>query len=351
MVEDFQKRGVTLVTFVIFSPRYNPNVGGWVVLHSLCHLLNETGFTAYLVPLFKTADISPVDSTLSYFLNLHIRSFKSRRRFRRNPDWNTPIYPHSLRGIAKRDDVVVVYPEVVFGNPLRARNVARWLLHNPGFHNKHCYYVPGEVHFRYVDAYKPLPLPWIEVSDLILTVVRMPWEQYRAPPVGSPRKGTAYILRKGAGKPLVHDLTDSIQIDGMSHAEISDIFRRVETFISYDTYTFFSTLAVVAGADSVVIPDSGMTADDWTPNPEQRVGVAFGFDDLRRARATRNQLLAGLESTVRETERMVKAFADFWETRLAGAHSNLSAESSLIPDWSLGANITSKPSEGQSTLT
>lgn len=322
MAEDFQKREVTLATFVIFSPRYNPKVGGWVVLHSLCHLLNETGFTAYLVPLFKTADISPVDSTLSSFLNLHIRSFKSRRRFRRNPDWNTPIYPHSLRGIAKRDDVVVVYPEVVFGNPLRARNVARWLLHNPGFHNKHCYYVPGEVHFRYMDAYKPLPLPWIEASDLILTVLRTPWEQYKEPPVGSPpREGTAYIVRKGAGKPLVHDVNGSIQIDGMSHAEISDVFRRVKTFISYDTYTFFSALAVVAGADSVVIPDAGVSVDEWMPDPEKRAGLAYGFDDLERARASRDQLLAGLEALDRQTEGMVKAFADFWETRISGAHS------------------------------
>ena len=339
------------VEFIVFAPPYNPNIGGFVVLHQLCHFLNEIGRTCHLVPWFSSAEISPIDDVAAANRVFEQREYIRQDKYKVHPDLNTPVYRRPWRGIAQRDDVVVVYPEVVFGNPLRARNVARWLLHNPGFHTKHCYYVPGEVHFRYVDAYKPLPLPWIEVSDLILTVVRMPWEQYRAPPVGSPRKGTAYILRKGAGKPLVHDLTDSIQIDGMSHAEISDIFRRVETFISYDTYTFFSTLAVVAGADSVVIPDSGMTADDWTPNPEQRVGVAFGFDDLRRARATRNQLLAGLESTVRETERMVKAFADFWETRLAGAHSNLSAESSLIPDWSLGANITSKPSEGQSTLT
>jgi len=340
------------VEFIVFAPPYNPNIGGFVVLHQLCHFLNEIGRTCHLVPWFSSAEISPIDDVAVANRVFEQRESIRRDSYRVNPDLNTPLYRRPWRGIAKRDDVVVVYPEVVFGNPLRARNVARWLLHNPGFHNKHCYYVPGEVHFRYMDAYKPLPLPWIEASDLILTVLRTPWEQYKEPPVGSPpREGTAYIVRKGAGKPLVHDVNGSIQIDGMSHAEISDVFRRVKTFISYDTYTFFSALAVVAGADSVVIPDAGVSVDEWMPDPEKRAGLAYGFDDLERARASRDQLLAGLEALDRQTEGMVKAFADFWETRISGAHSNASAELSTIPDWSLGANLTSNPSSGQSTPT
>jgi hypothetical protein len=320
------------VEFIVLAPPYDPNVGGFVVMHQLCHFLNEIGHTCHLVPWLSSEDVSPIDDITRANRIFNQREYIQRDNFRVHSGLNTPIYRRPWRGIAKRDDLVVVYTEVVFGNPLRARNVARWLLHNPGFHTKDCYYPHGEVHFRYLDAYKPLSLPWIEVSDLILTVQRIPWEQYKAPQLSSPREGTAYIVRKGAGKPFVHDISNSVKIDGMSHAEISDVLRRVKTLISYDAYTLYSALAVVAGADSVVIPDPGVSVDEWMPNPEQRAGLAYDFDDLDRARAARNQYLNSLKSIDHQTENMVKAFADFWQTRLSGAHSNASAESSTIPD-------------------
>ena len=37
-------------------------------------------------------------------------------------------------------DLIVIYPEIVFGNPLGAKNVVRWFLHNPGFFSGKIYY-------------------------------------------------------------------------------------------------------------------------------------------------------------------------------------------------------------------
>lgn len=303
--------------FVVFAPPYDPNVGGYIALHYLCHLLNEVGYKAHLVPFFNSAEISPIDADSLVTKLLDQRAEIQKSNYTINAAWNTPIYRRPWRGIAKRDDLVVVYPEVVFGNPLRAKNVARWLLHDPGFHNKQVYFVPGEVHFRYLEMHRPVPVPWIEIAEQLLTVTYVPWEHYQPPPEGSPREGTAYLLRKGKGKPLVHDLADSIQIDGMSHAQIGEIFRRVQTFISYDTRTMYSALAAIAGAESVIIPDADIDEDDWQPVEPYRYGIAYGWERRTWALSTRHltaSVVAEAESTSCAS---VSAFIKFWSTRIA----------------------------------
>jgi len=303
--------------FVVFAPPYDPNVGGYIALHYLCHLLNEVGYRAHLVPFFNSAEISPIDADSLVTKLLDQRAEIQKSNYTINAAWNTPIYRRPWRGIAKRDDLVVVYPEVVFGNPLRAKNVARWLLHDPGFHNKQVYFVPGEVHFRYLEMHRPVPVPWIEIAEQLLTVTYVPWEHYQPPPEGSPRKGTAYLLRKGKGKPLVHDLTDSIQVDGMSHAHIGEICRQVQTFISYDSRTFYSVLAAMAGTDSVVIPDENLSETEWQPDESLRAGIAYGFDRLTHARMTRAQIGANIRSHSAKSIDSVAAFVDFWRHRLS----------------------------------
>jgi hypothetical protein len=302
--------------FVVFAPPYDPNVGGYIALHYLCHLLNEVGYKAYLVPFFNSAEISPIDSDSLVAKLLDQRAEIQKNNYTVNAAWNTPIYRRPWRGIAKRDDLVVVYPEVVFGNPLRAKNVARWLLHDPGFHNKQVYFVPGEVHFRFLAMHQTVPMPWIEIAKPFLTVSSLPWEHYQPPLEGSPRSGTAYILRKGRDRPLVHDLADSIQVDGMSHAQIGEICRKVKTFISYDPRTTYSYLAALTGVDSVVIPEEEVTAEMWQPDPALRAGVAYGFDDIDRARRTVDVLARRMTQISDNSRASVSRFADFWFARL-----------------------------------
>jgi hypothetical protein len=104
------------------------------------------------------------------------------------------------------------------------------------------------------------------------------------------RKGTAYCLRKGKDKELVHDLMDSVLIDGKSHAEIAKIFKSVDRFISYDTLTAYSRFAALCGCTSIVVPDSGVSIDDWYPNDKDRCGISYGFnhESILEANATRH---------------------------------------------------------------
>ena len=149
----------------------------------------------------------------------------------------------------------------------------------------------------------------------ILDVYTVPWTLFEAGPRIA-RTGSAYAIRKGRGKPIVHDLTDSLLIDNLEQAEIAQVFKRVETFVSYDPHTMYSALAVIAGCDSVVIPDHGVAVDSWCPDETGRAGIAYGFEDIGRARSTRDLLLEKLKKRDAANMASVQNFVDFWRQRL-----------------------------------
>jgi len=46
---------------IIASPSYNPSIGGVIVLHKLCHILNNLGYDSYLTSTMK------LNGQLEYF--------------------------------------------------------------------------------------------------------------------------------------------------------------------------------------------------------------------------------------------------------------------------------------------
>jgi hypothetical protein len=275
--------------YLVFAPPYKEIRGGAIVLHKLCHLLNTLGAKAEIFPLFENHEINRLNvwQTLPQFLR---RSFRwSVKPFATNPHLNTPV-TRSIGSYKDKDDWIAVYPEVTLGNPLGARHVVRWLLHNPGFHKGTFYFGSGELIYKFNSAIQDFHYPGSVLSSHHLEVIHYPLEFYNLDGVVEARKGTAYCLRKGRHKKLQHSADDAILIDGKSHREVSAIFKRVERFISYDTYTAYSRFASLCGCDSIVIPDEGVTLDQWYANPQDRYGVSYGFDGIEEARATRSKM-------------------------------------------------------------
>jgi len=272
--------------YLIFAPSYNDDFGGVKVMHRLCADLNSLGHEAYLYQFFETREINIFNykaalvETLKDLKRYYLRAYKTK------PGAHTPIYDGPKLGFD--ENWVVVYPEFTKGNPLKAKNVVRYLLYTPGGAERSPYYGPGELYFDYNHYSNGFSYPGSTVSKTQLKILGLPLEKYNlegALPNGH-RTGTAYCIRKGRNKPIQHSLMDSVLIDGMNHTEISQIFKRVKTFISYDTHTAYSYFAVLCGADSIVIPDEGVSKELWEPDPVNRYGVAYGFEDLDFARAT-----------------------------------------------------------------
>lgn len=89
------------VRFAFVAPDYSPLSGGIIALHRLCDRLNMLGHDAAI-----------------WSMNTGVT----------NPQWNTPV----LTSPEELADRVLVYPEIISGNPLGAKRVVRWLLNRPG---------------------------------------------------------------------------------------------------------------------------------------------------------------------------------------------------------------------------
>lgn len=296
--------------FIIFAPSYSPDSGGVVVLHRLCHLLNENGYEASLYPSYKTSVIHQ-ENWLKPILSILAAAIKFRlwRPFRVKDSLNTPIFKGGRQGLG--DDHVVVYSEGVYGNPLNAKHVVRWLLHQPGYNYDLTCFGSRELIFTYNEAYsRKFELPF---SSIAQTRLYIPYENlsYYTEEGALPydqRTGIAYCLRKGRDKPRVHDHAGAILIDGLSHSEIAEIFKRVKTFISYDTKTAYSVFAAMCGADSVVIPDLGVSLEMWEPQERYRYGLSYGFENLEWARKTRPLMIASMKDDVAKTVERIHSF-------------------------------------------
>lgn len=293
--------------YLIFAPQYNENVGGIICLHYLAHLINESGGEAYVAPIFQGFEFNKLSFKRPLFKVLYSAFVGRFREFNTNPDFNTKIF-EDFNVVNESDEWVVIYPEITFGNPLKAKNVVRWLLHNPGFHTGTFYYGAGELHVKYHHGFLDFHYPGATLSKNILNISYFPLHLYNDKDVVADRTGTAYCLRKGRDREIQHDLTDSILIDNMSHAEVAAVLKRVKVFISYDLYTAYSVFAALCGCDSIVVPQSELSKEEWYPNPESRYGLAYGFNDVTHASATRQLLV---EKVYRDHEENLDIVVNF----------------------------------------
>lgn len=287
-------------TFVIWASSYTERSGGALVLHYLCHYLNMCGYRAVLWHSGKLPrGGNGWRRTSLYYLKGLNRIRKGIRRT--SPTLNTPL--------ASDKDVengIVIYPEVVKDNPLRASRVVRWFLHKPGYHTSNLNYGKNELYVYYQSAFNEPPDRGVATSEFYFPVVLECFKQTNC----GERSGTCYILRKGRNRAIHHDINSGTVIDNLPHNEIAALFNRSEYCISYDMYTFYSTYAALCGCKSIVVPQPGMSKETWLPEEHRRFGVAYGEEDLAWAISTRPKLLAHLQLEKQKTLATVGKFAD-----------------------------------------
>lgn len=285
--------------YIIYAPPYHENSGGTIFQHQLVHELNQMGERALLwamTPLYKMG------------LRERLRRRFAPIPFRTHPDLNTPV--------AKPTDLtaesVVIYPEIVPGNPLGARNVVRWLLYKPGL--RHPYrFGPNDMFFRVGEMSDLLEVTG-GAPDLFLWKVNRTYRNEQRPN----RNGVCYIVRKGADKPRIPETEapGAICVDGMSHEQMNDVFNRCHIFYSYDEATMYSQYAAVTGCTSVVIPGLYATREEWVAGHElARYGAAYGLDDIAHAEATKHLVLGLLEAEESKGRETVRRFVELTKAR------------------------------------
>jgi hypothetical protein len=261
--------------FYVYAPSYDENSGGCIVLHRLCHLINEfTEHEAFIIPRkMERVDITSTRKIISSFIKATRLKYK---KFHINERWNTPV---SLN-VENPEADIVVYSEIVFGNPLQAKNIVRWYLHHPGHLRDDVFYSKGELCFRFHSGINKYKHVGATLSESLLNVLYYPTDIYFDS--NEKRDIVTYMVRKGKSKPQIHD-EDAVCVDGLNHEETAKLFRRSKQFICYDDYTAYSTFAALCGAVSIVVPEKGVELATWQPLENERYGVAYGDDSQQLA--------------------------------------------------------------------
>jgi hypothetical protein len=263
------------VRYIIYAPDYSTRIGGNMALHFLCDALNRSGADAWLWPFGETPTYRLSWERRRWQL---IRSIKARRWMASmylNPALQTRVA--TLRQVR---DSIVVYGETVSGNPLHAKRVVRWFLNKPGRLSKVKNFGPGELYFFYHDVFDD---PEINPNPTNrLTIYAILDDIYRQTNFG-PREGKCYVLRKGKDRAPPPEQLDGPVIDDLSHEETARLFNECEYCISYDMHTTYSVYAAMCGCKSVIVPEPGVSKQEWQSDSDRVGGVAYGFDDLEAA--------------------------------------------------------------------
>lgn len=264
--------------FYIVTPGFNSLSGGCMVLHRLAHILNELRETAYLV-----CD-------------------------RKNPDWLGELHD----GKNLDSNGVVIYPEIVSGNPLGLAKVVRWILMDVGFFGGDGIYGPKDLVYKYTKAYK---VPDESRVNGILTVMNTNSNLFKD--LGNTRThDTCYLVRKGSRKPLNAHPGNAFCVDDY-HAKGGDdylveMFNKYNTFISYDHATYISIQAALCGCLSIIVPEEGVTKEQWKlTEPFHGYGRSYGFDDYEWARTTqvllKEAVYVTIDQSIEQTKHMIQA--------------------------------------------
>lgn len=293
-------------SYIVYAPHFDETSGGSIFLHLLVHRLNELGEAAFLWPWGAPTQFSLRDWGRTYLrkprLLLPLRYARlCGQKLRTNPAWCTPQ--------AQREDLsndsIVIYPEVILGNPLGAQNIVRWLLYTPGVKDAYAF-TPGELFFK---ASEMCDLPDLTggAPDLFVWYLNPVYKNEHRPD----RKGVCYTARKGLDKPRIPETEQeaAICIDGLSHLETAKVFNACHTFYSYDEATFYSQYAALCGCLSIIVPGQYGSREEWVAaHPLGRFGVAYGNDDRDHALATMHRMQEFLDEKVEASLQSVKAF-------------------------------------------
>lgn len=289
--------------FIVWSPAYRDNSGGIIVLHKLLSILKEQGHQALLWPqrkpsIYELKDFKGLVKLVKWYGFL----IKSKMK---GEDIRSP-YQIALATSKDIKGAVVVYPEITVGNPLGASRVVRWLLSLPGERTGIIEFGNDDVFFYYNEHFNDWGLnPHPERK---LNVVEPLSSLYFPPVVNDDRSGQCYIIRKGKNRPHDYHEENAIGVDGLSHEEMANIFRKSKYFISYDLYTMYSRYAAMCGCIPVVVPEPGLSEEKWRPEIDKRYGVAYGWEGVPWAIETRDLLLEAIKKSDIDSDNSVHNF-------------------------------------------
>jgi hypothetical protein len=223
--------------YLIVSPGYASCCGGIRALYRLCHLLNEKGFDAYITGGYTT------DEGYNKCKNLR------------------GLSPDQLKDFQR--DGIVVYPDIVQGNPLSFTTVVRWWLGITQPAPEH------EIVFSYMENQRTLASAKYNLGVWHI-------EDYFKLPENNDRENVCFTVHKGTSVPRIPETKGAIEIaHQFPRRDLSDLFKSSQMFYSYDDLTMLSVESRLCGCPVKIVGYTNMTEESIKQNPFTNYGVSL----------------------------------------------------------------------------
>lgn len=298
--------------YYIYAPDYRRSSSGVRVLHMLCDALIRSGYEAYVT----ARELCPEFMT---------------------PRLTDDVFEgHRSQGV----EPIVVYPEIVDGNPLQGGVVVRYILNRPGFIEGGGLFDEDDILYAYSRDLLQEGMP----SDRVMLLPPFDRRVFCLPENPDKRIPGKVCYYQGRRGELSVDLSllppDAVEITPQwpaSWAELADLFQQCETFYCCGS-SALATEAGLCGCLTVVIVEEDAPRIGITET--QSPGGAWGTapEELKRARET----LPLVHSVWKRLE------DDFWPAldnfieitqTVASERATQSGRRQLLP-WLAGRNPT-----------
>lgn len=295
---------------IIVRPRIY--AGGPLVLSEFCRVLRCKGYDARI---FYIPEEPHKDEKMWRFWKLWLRDYIienfrpillplfrafDKRRYSAYKDLYNNYFWEPVDGVKSqtlpffsKKNTIVVYPERIYGNFLKAKNVVRWLLYYNPYKGDSKAYGKNDLVIAYRDIFNDQLL---NPEYNIVQCTHFDKKLYRRYNFGE-RHGNCYIIRKGISRRDLPKHFDGPIVDNLSEEEKVKVFNESKYCYSYDLQTFYSSIAAFCGCISINVLEPGKVATDYYSKNDKWYGVAIGNtpEAIQRSIDTREKLIKSLD--------------------------------------------------------
>jgi hypothetical protein len=267
--------------YVVVAPDFSPMCAGITTLHKLCHMLNERGCVAYTTGRTPPAGYHGLFNTKT----THSLSKEECEYLQYNG--------------------VVVYPDIVPGNPLRFTNVVRWWVGIPQYKNDN-----------------ELTVSLAKNHDFNIKVENhlCIWhvEDFFIPPENENRYKTCYTVHKSIEAPPIAEIAPgSIRIDhNFTRKEVVKLFQESSVFYSYDDCTLLTVESRLCGCPTKILRHNTFPKENLKNSVFSRYGISFPDEqlDIGRLKSEMPLFRESYEALKMNTEKELDIFIENTQT-------------------------------------
>ncbi|MGL9733937.1 MAG: hypothetical protein ACR5LD_05555 [Symbiopectobacterium sp.] len=142
------------------------------------------------------------DQRIYFISENHLSEIKEKIKIKFNSikyKTNKIIKITAINKLTKDDseNSIIIYPKIVSVNPLKAKNVVRWLLHHPDYQTGNVNYFSSELYFSCGAFSRDFKLCDFRISNTVPHVFHQINDTYNKIGASKERTGTTYCTRNG----------------------------------------------------------------------------------------------------------------------------------------------------------